>query len=119
MMTTNVFSRPWALMLLLAGAMAFASAGCFSLKIGDEPGDDDKKEKKESKVDKDDAVKIARRLARDEKINPRDYKVRDEKAEKGWWILFDHKSYGERVGFPYHFAVNVMFDGRAVLLKSR
>jgi hypothetical protein len=71
------------------------------------------------KIGKADAVDIAKRLAREEGKNAENFDIADQKTDSGWWVLFDHKINGYKLGWPYHFAVHVTPDGKATLYKSR
>jgi hypothetical protein len=65
-----------------------------------------------------DAYRIARELVRSKGMNPDEYELQDRKSTDGWWILFDHTVHGYRLGYPYHLAVLVSGDGKAVLYRS-
>ena len=71
------------------------------------------------RIDKSEAVRVARRVVRNSGCNPDDYKVRDKKADNGYWVLFDHKKHGNRTGYPYHMAVRVPETGGATLFRTK
>jgi hypothetical protein len=70
------------------------------------------------KIGKTDAVLIAQRVAREEGQNAKNFEVTEQKTSEGWWVLFDHKISGYKLGWPYHFAVHVTLDGKATLYKN-
>ncbi len=121
----------WMSRALVAWAMIFAVSGCINVsvpkkvEIGGETyyGKKDSKERKEKKrerekehdrkkVDGDEAQKIAKRLARDDGINSRDYEIHDKKIDGNYWVLFEHKRQKRKRGRRNYFAVRVSRSGR-------
>ena len=121
----------WMSRALVAWAMIFAVSGCINVsvpkkvEIGGETyyGKKDSKERKEKKrerekehdrkkVDGDEAQKIAKRLARDDGINSRDYEIHDKKIDGNYWVLFEHKRQKRKRGRRNYFAVRVSRFGQ-------
>ena len=102
---------------LLAGVFLFA--GCLNIHAPQTVtvGGNGKGEVK--KIRKVDAVAIAERVAREHGQNPENFEMVDQKIDGGWWICFDHKINGYKLGWPYHFAVRVTLDGKSTLYKNR
>jgi hypothetical protein len=107
------------LCVVLAGvALAAFAGGCVDIKVGPDNGrDDDYHEAR--KIDKDEAVRIARGMVRDAGWKDSDYEVCDKKTDDAYWVLFDHKRQGERTGDPYHLAVRVQMYGDCTLYRAR
>lgn len=103
--------------VVLAG-MLFLT-GCMSINAPKTVTFGGKGKGEDKKIRKSDAVDIARRLVRDEGKNAENFDIADQKTDNGWWICFDHKTSGYKLGWPYHFAVRVTLDGKATLYKSR
>lgn len=102
--------------LLLAGLMLLPGVGCEKVDWGLGGKDDSPKP---GRMNKSRAVDIAERVARNEKLNPENYEVNTREVDEAWWVLFDHKLHGYKLGFPYHFAIHVTPDGKSVLFKDR
>ncbi len=104
---------------ILSLSAFFMLAGCakIDVRLGDE-GKKGDREQSRKKVDKGEAISIARNLARSEGMDLGGYKVNDKKVDDGArWVLFDRK--GMRPGYPRHFAVYVGRYGEARVYKDR
>ena len=66
----------------------------------------------EDELEKDDAYRIARRVARSHDVNPRDYEIHDKKINDNYWVLFENKQPRRGGGWKNHFAVRVSKSGR-------
>jgi hypothetical protein len=107
----------WKTTAVLAGALFLA--GCMSINAPRTVTYGGKGKGEAKKVRKTDAKNIAERLAREEGQNAKNFEVTEQKTDDGWWVLFDHKINGYKLGWPYHFAVRVTPDGKATLYKSK
>jgi len=102
--------------IVLAGMLFLG--GCLSINAPKKVTVDVNGKSKTKKVDKRTAYDRAERVAHEHGQNADQFNRHDQKADDGWWILFDHKINGYKLGWPYHFAVRVTFDGKATLYKS-
>ncbi|MBN1554895.1 MAG: hypothetical protein JXA11_09125 [Phycisphaerae bacterium] len=101
---------------ILAGMMVLT--GCMKINAPKTVKVGDKKTDRPEKIGKADATRIAEGVARDEGQNPKNFNIAEEKTSDGWWVLFDHKLTGYKLGWPYHFAVFVTTDGKSTLYKN-
>jgi len=71
-------------------------------------------------IQAEDAAAIARRRAKDEKINIEKYTLTTRSSDGGWWIMFDQID-GENKPrrWPVHFTIHVDSKGNATLYKDR
>lgn len=121
--------------LLLAGLIPTALVGCVSVKapkevnIGgdkvydrdgrrDDDWDDDRDDRprhddRREKVDKDEAYRIANKLAHYENLDPKDYEVHDKGINDARWVLFEHRRPRRRDNWRNHLAVRVGPYGRS------
>lgn len=103
---------------LAALAAGWLAAGCMNISapkkitVGGGSGET-------GKFRKADAYLAAENVARQEGLNVKNYNLSDQKTDDGWWVLFDHKVTGYKLGWPYHFAVHVTQDGKTTLFTDR
>jgi hypothetical protein len=71
----------------------------------------------DGKVSKDEAYRLAYQVARDADVDPEDYDVHDKGIGANRWVLFEHKSPRESLGWKNHFAVRVSGKGQATLFR--
>lgn len=100
-----------------AGMMLLA--GCFQWNAPETVTVGGKGEGESKKITKPAAYIMAEDVAREEGQNPKNFNMTDQKTDDAWWILFDHKITGYKLGWPYHFAVRVTLDGKATLYRSK
>lgn len=102
--------------VLLAGLMLLTGIGCEKIDWGFGEKDE---APKTARTTRSRAVEIGKRLAENEKLNPENYDIATREADEAWWVLFDHKMHGYKLGYPYHFAVHVTPDGKSTLMRDR
>ena len=71
----------------------------------------------EDELEKDDAYRIARQIAYNHGVNPREYEIHDKKFDGNFWVLFEKKQPRRGGGRKSHFAVRVSKSGRARVYK--
>jgi len=106
--------RAWMVGGLLPIALAVLGGGCLNIKV-----DADELVRKYTSISRDDAIRIARIQARDEGLNPDDYKVSAREQDHVWWVWFDEATPTGRTGWPAHFIVCVDQNGLAEVYKGK
>ena len=110
----------WAALVLIAGILITAFGGCLKVNANTDvklDGDGKHSKKHHRKIDKSDAYVIAKSLARDAGVNPKDYDIHDKKIDNVYWVLFELYEKRENLGWKNHFAVRVSPSGRGKLYK--
>lgn len=71
----------------------------------------------EDKVEKDEAYKYAKAMARNYGARPRHYEIHDKKINNNYWVLFEHKNPKRGRDWKNHFAVRVSKYGVGTFYK--
>jgi len=94
--------------------LAACAGGCVNVKV-----DADGLVRKYTAVSNDEAIRLARLQARDEGVNPDDYRVSARKDEEFWWVWFDEAKPTGREGWPAHFIVRVDRNGLTEVFRGK
>ena len=105
------------IVLVCAGMVMLA--GCVEWNAPKTVNVDDGGQENTKYVTKAVAYLQAEDAARQEGQNSKNYTMTDVKTEDAWWIIFDHKINGYKLGWPYHFAVRVTYDGKATIYRNQ
>ena len=68
-------------------------------------------------MNKDRAYEIARKVASNQGLDPKQYEVHDKEIENLYWVIFEVKEYHKAAGWKNHFAIRVSRDGLAELYR--
>jgi hypothetical protein len=98
----------------VVAGLTVISGGCVNVKV-----DADGLVRKYVPVSRDDAIRVARIRARDEGLNPDDYKTSARQQEHVWWVWFDEAKPTGRSGWPAHFIVRVDQNGLIEVYKGK
>ena len=110
----------WAALVLIAGILITAVGGCLKVNANTDvklDGDGKHSKKSRKKFEKDDAYYVARSIARDAGVNPRDYEIHDKKIDGVYWVIFERRNQRKDRGWKNHFAIRVVSENRAKLYR--
>jgi hypothetical protein len=110
----------WVGLMLIAGILMAAVVGCLKVNANTDvklDGDEKRVRYSNRKVKKSDAYDIAKSIARDAGVNPKDYDIHDKKIDDTYWVLFERYKKRGKLGWENHFAVRVSPSGRGKLYK--